>query len=212
MDGADGVVRLDRSQTRKAAEVLARAFHDDPFYVSVLPDEQRRPKRLAWFMERMLRYGLPYGHVYTTPAVAGVACWFPPGHLSPTVGDILRSGLYALPLRMGFGAYRRLTAFKSYADPIRRRCVSEAHWYLLLLGVDPPYRGQRLGGRLLQPVLTKAGSEGVACYLETEKEGNVGFYARHGFTLAEAGREPRYAVRMWGLLRPAEQRGSNLHI
>ena len=205
MSGIDGIVRLEPSQTRKAGEVLARAFHDDPFYATLLPDEERRPKRLAWLMERMLRYGLLYGHVYATPAVEGVACWFPPGHLQPTAADILRSGLYGLPLRLGVGAYRRLTAFTSYADPIRQRCVSEAHWYLLLLGVDHAHQGQGLGGRLIQPVLTRADNDGVACYLETEKEANVPFYARRGFSLAEAGREPRYGVRMWGLLRPVTQ-------
>jgi ribosomal protein S18 acetylase RimI-like enzyme len=152
----------------------------------------------------MLRYGLPYGHVYTTPAVAGVACWFPPGHLSPAVGDILRSGLYALPLRLGFGAHRRLTDFMKYAGTVRARSVPEPHWYLLLLGVDDPYRGQGLGGKLIEPVLARAGQERVACYLETEKERNLGFYARHGFHLAEEGREPRHGVRTWGLLRPAE--------
>jgi ribosomal protein S18 acetylase RimI-like enzyme len=202
MAETDGVVRLEKSKVRKAAEVLARAFHDDPFYRTLLPDEVSRPKRLAWFMERMLRYGLGYGHVYTTPAVEGVACWFPPGHLSPGVGDILRSGLYALPLRLGLRAYRCMTAFTSYVDPIRHRCLPEAHWYLLLLGVDRPCQGKGLAGRLLQPILSRADNEGVACYLETENEGNVRFYARYGFTLAEAGREPRYGVRMWCVLRP----------
>ena len=62
MVDVDGVVRLKRSQRRHAAEVLARAFHDDPFYVTLVPDERGRPGRLAWFMERMLQYGLLYGH------------------------------------------------------------------------------------------------------------------------------------------------------
>ena len=184
--------------------MLARAFHDDPLYATILPREESRPRGLAWFMERMLRYGLPYGHVYTTPAVAGVACWFPPGHMGPAAGDILRSGLYALPLRLGFGAYRRLTDFTKYAATVRARCVPEPHWYLLLLGVDDPCRGQGLGGRLIEPVLERARQERVACYLETENEKNLSFYARHGFRLGEAGREPRHGVRTWGLLRPAE--------
>ncbi len=202
MGGADGIVRLEPSQLRRAGEVLSRAFHDDPFYVTLLPEEGSRPKRLAWFMERMLRYGLLRGHVYTTPEVEGVACWFPPGLGQPSGIDILLSGLFALPLRLGVGPYRRLTAFTGYADPIRHRNAPDAHWYLVFLGVDRPGRGRGLGGRLLQPVLRRADEEKLACYLETENQGNLPFYARHGFALAEAGREPRYGVRMWGLLRP----------
>lgn len=204
MVDVDGVVRLKRSQRRHAAEVLARAFHDDPFYVTLVPDERGRPGRLAWFMERMLQYGLLYGHVYATPAVEGAACWFPPGHTHPTAGDILRSGLYALPLLLGLGGYRRLTAFLRFAEGMRARCVTAPHWYLLLLGVDHPHRGKGLGGRLMQPVLKRATQDGVPCYLETENEGNVEFYARHGFRLAEAGREPRHGVRTWGLIRPGK--------
>jgi ribosomal protein S18 acetylase RimI-like enzyme len=207
MKGGDGVVSLEGPSTGKAAEVLAQAFHDDPFYEALLPDEGSRPKRLAWFMERMLRYGLAYGHVYTTPAVEGVACWFPPGHTSPGTKDILRSGLYALPLRLGLGAYRRLSDFMTYTDAMRTRHVPEPHWYLLLLGVALRCRGQGLGGRLLAPVLERANQDGLACYLETEKERNLRFYARHGFHLAEAGREPRHGVQTWALLRPPNVSG-----
>ncbi len=205
MSDTDGIVLLKRSRIRRAAEVLARAFHDDPLYRTVLPEEARRPGRLAWLMARMLRYGLLHGHVYTTEAVEGVACWLPPGHARLTAADIVRSGLYAIPLRLGFGAYRRLTAFTGYSEPIRHRCVPEPHWYLMLLGVDPPCQGQGIGGRLIWPVLDRAEGNGVACYLETEKEENVRFYGRYGFRPAEAGREPRYGVHTWGLLRPAEQ-------
>jgi ribosomal protein S18 acetylase RimI-like enzyme len=201
-----GVVRLERSQAGRASEVLARAFHDDPFYAALLPDEAGRPRKLAWLMQRMLRYGLLYGHVYATPALEGVACWFPPRHVHPSAGDIVRSGLYALPVVLGWSACRRFVDFTRYAERMRARCVTTPHWYLMLLGVDHPYRGHGLGGRLLEPLLTKATHEKVACYLETENERNVGFYARYGFSLAEAGQEPRHGVRVWGLLRPAFNR------
>lgn len=204
--GVDGIVRLERSQTDQASEVLARAFHDDPVYRAALPDAEKRPKRLAWLMAKAVRYSLLYGQVYTTPEVEGVACWLPPGQSHLTVGGILRSGLYALPLRLGFGAYRRLTAIMSYTDAVRRRCVPQAHWYLWVLGVDVHHQRQGLGGRLLQPVLMRAEDAGVACYLETEKERNVRFYERHGFRVTEAGWEPRHGVRTWGLLREGATR------
>ena len=50
------------------------------------------------------------------------------------------------------------------------RCVPEPHWYLLLLGVDDPYRGQGLGGRLIEPVLARA-RQGEGCLLPGDGEG-----------------------------------------
>ncbi len=195
------IVLLERSRIEAAAGVLARAFAGDPLYRNVFPEDGTRLGKMNWLMTRMLRYGLRYGHVYTTPAVEGVACWFPPGHDRLGVGDVLRSGLYGLPFRLGVGPCRRLLAFMAFADEIRARRVPEPHWYLLLLAVDRPHRRKGLGGRLMGPILEEAAAGGTPCYLETEREENLGFYRRHGFEVVEEGREPTYGVRTWGLRR-----------
>ena len=52
-----------------------------------------------------------------------------------------------------------------------------------------------------------ADAEDVACYLETETFGNVGYYRHHGFDLRSewdvrtAGSDGPH---MWGMLRPAD--------
>jgi len=42
------VVRLERSRLDEASAVLARAFFDDPAWVWLLPDAERRARLLPW--------------------------------------------------------------------------------------------------------------------------------------------------------------------
>jgi ribosomal protein S18 acetylase RimI-like enzyme len=194
-------VRLDAAQRCRAAELLARAFHRDPAYVVVIPEESKRVKVLSWLFDRVVYYSLLYGQVYTTPALEGVACWLPPGQTKLTAGRVVRSGLYATPVKMGLGAYRRLDTYMSYADKIHERYAPETHWYLWAVGVDPPSQGKGVGGKLLQPVLERASADGTACYLETGIEGNIRFYEKHGFKVVGEGRVPKLELQVWAMLR-----------
>ena len=54
-----------------------------------------------------------------------------------------------------------------------------------MLGTDPDAQGRGLGSAVLQGVLEQCDSDGVAAYLESSKERNVDFYARHGFRVLD---------------------------
>ena len=62
--------------------------------------------------------------------------------------------------------------------------LKEPHYYLALLGTDPLYQRTGAGSAALQPVLERCDAEGVSAYLETQKEENLAYYARHRFELA----------------------------
>jgi GNAT superfamily N-acetyltransferase len=76
----------------------------------------------------------------------------------------------------------------------------EPHWYLALLATDPSAQGRGLGTALLQPVLERCDAEGVLAYTETQKESNVGWYARAGFAVSVEVRLPRTPT-IWCLRR-----------
>jgi ribosomal protein S18 acetylase RimI-like enzyme len=175
VSNSEPVRLLEAAQRSRAAELLGRAFHNDPTYVVAIPDEGRRAAMLSWLFDKVVYYSLLYGHVYTTPALAGVACWLPPGETRLTAAGLVRSGLYATPLKMGLRAYRRFHSYVTRTDRLHKRCAPETHWYLWAIGVDPPSQGKGIGGRLLQPVLERASAEGTACYLETGVERNLRF-------------------------------------
>lgn len=195
------IVQLESAQRGQAAKLLARAFHRDPMYVQVLPDEGKRAEALPWLFDRVVYYSLLYGQVHTTPALEGVACWLPPGQTEITMGRLVRSGLYATPLRMGLAAYRRFDVYLRYAEQLHERYAPEAHWYLWAIGVDLSSQGRGIGSRLLEPVVARASADGAACYLDTGTERNVHFYEKHGFQVVYEGQVPKQGVQVWAMLR-----------
>jgi GNAT superfamily N-acetyltransferase len=190
------------SQISESAEVLARAFYDDPLMLYIEPDDARRVTMLPWFMGCAARLGDQFGEVYTTVAtVEGNACWLRPG--DNEIGDdrLATSGFAEAADRMGEGAFGRFGQALGHLENLRRAAVPPEHWYLFLLGVDPPRQGQGVGGALIAPVLAQADAVGVPCYLETMKTRNVPFYRKHGFDVVVEDDIPGGGCHFWTMRR-----------
>lgn len=193
------VVKMTKLQKSRAADVLAGAFQDDPFYRFVIPDENRRERNLRWLMGKVIDYSILYGEAYTTPGVEGVICWLPPGATELKMGRIIRVGLHAIIARFGFAGYRRFNDNMTYSGKVHKSSIKESHWYLWAIGVDPACQGKGIGGELLRTVLARAGRTGTPCYLETHNQRNIPFYEKYGFRVVKEGRVPEHNLRIWGM-------------
>ncbi|MHB8329086.1 MAG: GNAT family N-acetyltransferase [Acidimicrobiales bacterium] len=183
----------------RLVEVLARAFDDDPVACFMFRGEHRRRRGLRRFFGVQLRHMyLDDGEVWTTPDTAGVAVWAPPTkarpgwrdlwHLSPLVPQLLAMGR-SLP-----------DAARLLAEVDRSR-PKEAHWYLATLGTDPDRQGHGVGSALLRTVLRRVDEQGMGAYLESSKQRNVSFYARHGFAVTGEIQVPHGGPHMWLMWR-----------
>jgi ribosomal protein S18 acetylase RimI-like enzyme len=195
------IVRLEAHQTSRGAALLAQAFHHDPLYLMILPDEEKRARVLTWLFDRVIHYALAYGEVYTTPALEGVICWLSPDQTKLTMGRVMRNGLAATPFKLGLAAYRQFDTYMRYTNRWHEHYPPRSHWYLWAIGVDPSTQGKGIGGQLLQPVLSKASAGGTACYLETGIDRNVRFYEKHGFKVVDQGQVPPLELQVWAMLR-----------
>ncbi len=84
MTAAVAPVRLLPERLGEAAAVMGRALVDDPLFVALLPDAQKRVSGVPLMMEMFLRIGLAHGELWVMPPpITGVACWLPPAH--PTI-------------------------------------------------------------------------------------------------------------------------------
>ncbi len=197
--------QLTADNVKRAGKVLGRAFFDDPMTEYMFPDEATRERPNRWLMEKGAAYGLRYGEVHTTAGVDGAAVWLPPDDTDMTPLRMLRTGMALAPFRVGMSAFRRFMALTDFTDDLHHRDMPAAHWYLMILGVEPERQGQGIGGALIEPVVSRADASGLPCYLETMKEINVTFYKKHGFDVVWEGDIPNGAPYMWTMRR--EPRG-----
>ena len=194
-------IPLDHSKVKHAALVLERAFFNDPYFTFSLPDESRRARLLPWLFERILRYALLYGQVYTTSSLEGLAVWLRMKKVTTNWFGAIRTGLFLLPLRLNRREAWRNMHLERLADRFHSQAVTAPHWYLLMLGVEPSLQGRGIGSLLLQPVLELADRQKLACYLETNNEKNLPFYERHGFSVKSQGQALENAPFTWAMLR-----------
>jgi hypothetical protein len=204
MNQIDKVQRLEERQLPQAIAMISRAFHQYPLSTYIYPDETERTCRLSLMFSISLRYTFCYGEIITTPDITGVACWLPPESTTVSNGRLLRTGALTPLLKMGLPGLYRINKAETYMRSTHQRCISESHWYLWVLGVDPAYHGQGIGGMLLLTGLQRVDASGLPCYLETMNPNNVSLYQKFGFAIASEGNVPGSNLRMWGMVRPSK--------
>lgn len=161
--------------------MLARAFHHDPVAEYGLPAERRRPDQLRRFYRERLRTLLGDELVFCDDEHRGAALWAAPDRWRIGTDEALRYRIWT----------RRTPLFLLGTHRVEARHPREPHFYLAILGVDPPAQGTGIGSALLAPMLDRCDREGVPAYLESSRERNVPFYERHGFRVTEEVRLPR---------------------
>src|SRR5690606_19676092 len=95
-----------------------------------------------------------------------------------------------------------LTAYDDVARRLHHQHAAMPHWFLAAVGVEPARQGQGIGSRLLRPMLARADSQGLPCWLDTHQEQNVRLYERLGFQVRERAVVPGHPLPVYGMLRP----------
>jgi GNAT superfamily N-acetyltransferase len=168
------------------AEMLSRAFHEDPIVDWVFADEQVRPKYTRRFFAGRARVLIGQREIYTIDGVAAAAMWARPDEWRDPALQALRELAILVP-----GVGRRVGRVMRGLVQVESRHPKPPHWYLAVLGTEPSRQGEGLATRLLSGVLDGCDRDEVPAYLETGTERNVAFYNRHGFKVTEELRLPK---------------------
>ena len=198
----ESIVKLKKSHIKKAAMMMARAFHDDPIVKYAFPKHKGADPRVRYAYEFMVRLGMRTGFGYTTSRdVEGVAIWARIKDPHTSFRDMLFSGSIIPAIRLGLKAGLRMMTFSEHMENKHQEVIRELHWYLQVLAVDPEHQGKGYAGRLLRKQLHLIDQEGLPCYLETEREVNVPLYEHFGFHIVEEHPIPDTPIVMWLMLR-----------
>jgi GNAT superfamily N-acetyltransferase len=197
------VEQMQAGEEPAVIAALARAFYDDPLFGFFVPNLLKQMKSLIAFMNSGVKDARAFGDVWvahTDGKVAGAAVWLPPGGYPRGARRELMTYVRTLPTFVYCG--RRMPRAVSLLGAVDKAHheLKGPHYYLAILGTDPEFQRTGAGSAVLAPVLERCDTQGLPAYLETQKEANVAYYARHRFELVQK-IEHTGCPPIWTLLR-----------
>lgn len=114
-----------------------------------------------------------HGTAWSANEGAAIAMWLPPGK-EP-------DGERMVSILQEFAPPQKLEEMMVVLGQMEHFHPKEEHWYLPIIGCDPLYLGQGLGGMLMKAALQRVDEDGLPAYLESSNPRNVSLYERHGF-------------------------------
>jgi ribosomal protein S18 acetylase RimI-like enzyme len=197
MSEEPAVRRATAQEIPALARMLARAFVDDPVASWAWRPDGLRLGALERFQAIRLRQLIGGEEVWTTDELTCAALWAPPGRWHMT----LRETAMLLPCFLRPRLFVRMPLVALGWEKLERGHPRKPpHFYLAVLGTEPEAQGRGLGSAVLGGVLEQCDRDGVGAYLESSKERNIDFYARHGFRVLEEIRLLR-GPSMWSMWR-----------
>jgi ribosomal protein S18 acetylase RimI-like enzyme len=181
---------------------LGAAFVDDPVWTWLIGQRRITERRAGRLLAAIAVAHMRDGLTSVSESCESVAVWAAPERYRIPPRELLPN----LPLTVGSLGLRGMARLARIAD-MERLHPSEPHYYLAILGTLPDAQGRGLAGAVLAPTLARADEEAIGCYLESSKEANLAFYARHGFEVTgeydvAGGKGPRVWL-MWRHPRPS---------
>ena len=191
------VEKIKKEQVEAAPKALSNAFHLDPLQTYTFPDEEERRAFSPEHFTAALTYGMKFGEVLVTENIEGASIWLKPGETEITPERAAEGGFAELPGKIGQGAFDRFFTAFEYAEKFHKKDMTEAHWYTMVLGVDPAFQRKGHGRALLEPILERSRADKIPVYLETAQPANVSFYKNMVFDVLRELTEPNIGLSMW---------------
>lgn len=191
--------RLARYELDAGAEVVGRAFRDNPTSLVVYgsdADHRERCQR-RFFAAVLPRQKEPALSAWRDGQLVGVLGLEPPGSCHPT----FREQLLLAPRLVLIGRPGETWRGMRYFQTLHRHDLAEPHWHLGPVAVEPVLQGTGVGSRMMEAFCESIGGGRVVAYLETEKPENVRFYERFGFETIK--RIEYLGVPQWLMRRPS---------
>jgi GNAT superfamily N-acetyltransferase len=201
-EGALALHRLTDAEVPPAADMLARRFEGDPFVDWVVRSDDQHDEAMRRFFTVCLRLlTMPFGEVWATEDLEGVALWTPPGKWKVGARE---EALFLWQAVRTFGLHKvpsRISAF----NEIERHHPSELHYYLFFIGVDAARAGRGIGSAMMTAMLDRCDADGMPAYLEATRADLAPFYRRFGYAERPPIRLPHGGPAMYPMWREPQR-------
>jgi ribosomal protein S18 acetylase RimI-like enzyme len=192
---------ITRQSLHQAAQLLARAFVDDPVTLAVYNNfsAERLTKALevdfSGDLVECVRRGCPV-QVNDGSNILGAAVVYPPGSYPLPVWS---QWILLLKSVWGNGFYN-VSGWMQWLYEVDKLHPSEPHYYLEYIGVEPEYQRKGVGSTILHHLGEMADKAHVGCYLENANPINTAYYQHFGFQVTH--HKEIIGIPTWFMWRP----------
>jgi ribosomal protein S18 acetylase RimI-like enzyme len=170
--------KIQKKDLKNAVNVLTNAFSEDSIWKEVFTDENKNRA----LTEVMVRFCLKYGNVLSTSDNLEGIMAIAPHDKEMTTLRVILSGSFFLSLKISKEA-KKMEVLSNAVGEAKKSLRLGSYIHLLMMGVSQEFQGKGFGGKLLRALIEKAQTEKKSIYLETQKEDNINFYEKYGFSV-----------------------------
>jgi GNAT superfamily N-acetyltransferase len=160
-------------EQQRAISTIVMGFSADPIARWFLPEPHQYLTYFAQLIPLMGGGAFEHGSAYCTEDFLGASLWVPPNAHSDQQA-MAELAQRAIPER---DQEKMLT----FMGKMGEYHITEPHWYLPLIAVDPMRQGHGYGSVLLKHALEVCDRDGLPAYLESTSPRSRPLYERHGF-------------------------------
>ena len=170
--------KIQKKDLKKAVNVITNAFSEDSMWKEVFSNEEKN----RVLTEVMVRFCLKYGNVLSTSDNLEGIMAIIPHDKDMTTWRVIRSGAFFLSMKIANEA-KKMEVLTNAVEEAKKSLNLDPYIHLLIMGVSQEFQGKGFGGKLLRALIEKAETEEKSIYLETQKEDNITFYEKYGFSV-----------------------------
>jgi ribosomal protein S18 acetylase RimI-like enzyme len=170
--------KIQKKDLKTAVNVLTNAFSEDSMWKEVFNDEDKN----RVLTEVMVRFCLKYGNVLATSDNLEGVMAIAPHDKDMTALRLIRSGAFFLSMKIANEA-KKMKILSNAVEEAKGSLNLGPYIHLLIMGVSQEFQGKGFGRKLLRALIEKAETERKPIYLETQKEDNINFYEKYGFSV-----------------------------
>ena len=173
--------------------IFTASFENYPLFYGIFKDGFKDEKKFLEFYECLMRvifratirqYGCYIG--FRSDEIVSLVIINSPDDKPVGVWDYTVCGMMSVIMKLGL---KKTFGFMDLSDRTERvvRSISEPHWHLYFLSVDPEHQGEGIGSQAINSFLIPLVKDngGKLITVTTNAESNVKFYQNNGFSLVE---------------------------
>jgi len=199
----DGLYKVQKTDIKTAAEVLADSFKEDPIWVKFFKENNVEAQKVNYLFGSPILFALKYGKAYASSSnLEGIAAWFPDSTADMTMWRMIRSGAFRYGSKIGMKVTIKMAkTFRPIEKDRKENMKNTSYIYILIIGVKQEFQKQGFGGKILQAIFEEADKTHTPIYLETSTPQNVKMYEKYGFKVLNEINLPRLDLPMWEMKR-----------